>query len=116
MTAMHRMNPRSWLTALLMSATLALAIVPSVAAAKPEPLSCSAFPGDTTVSWRGDKDLVSIHAEWFDAAGTPAGSWTFIITNGKPQDSQATPDTATFVHTTWNDSLGNVVTIDDDCL
>jgi hypothetical protein len=116
MTAMHRMNPRSWLTALLMSATLALAIVPSVTAAKPEPLSCSAFPGDTTVSWRGDKNLVSITANWFDAAGVPKGTWVFIITNGKPEDSIATPDGATEVHTAWNDSFGGVVLLDDFCL
>jgi hypothetical protein len=113
---MLRMNARSWLTALLISATLALAIVPSVAAAKPEALSCAAYPGDTTVSWRGDKDLVSINVAWFDAAGVQAGTWVFIITNGKPQDSQATPAGATEVRTTWNDSLGNVVPLDDVCL
>jgi hypothetical protein len=113
---MDRTNPRSWLTALLLSATIALAIVPSVAAAKPEALNCAAYPGDTTVSWRGDKDLVSISVAWFDAVGTPVGTWTFIVTNGKPADSVATPAGATDVHTTWNDSLGNVVPVDDVCV
>jgi hypothetical protein len=116
MTAMHRMNRRSWLTALLMSATLALAIVPSVAAAKPEALSCSAYPGDTTLSWRGDHDTVSIGIVWLDASSTVVGTWTVIITNGKPEESIATPAGATEVHTTWNDSLGGVVLRDDLCL
>lgn len=113
---MHRMNPRSWLTALLMAATLALALVPSVAAARPEPYSCSAFPGDTTLSWRGDKETVSIGVVWLDATEMVVGTDTVIILNGKPEYSIGTPDGATHVVLTYHDALGGVETITADCL
>jgi hypothetical protein len=116
MTAMHRTNRPSWLTALLMSATLALAIVPSVAAAKPEPYSCSLSPGDTTLSWRGDRDTVSIGIDWLNADLIEVGHLTVIITNGKPEESVPTPAGATQVVLTYNDSLGGVVTVVDACV
>jgi hypothetical protein len=116
MTAMHRTNRPSWLTALLMSATLALAIVPSVAAAKPEPYSCALSPGDTTLSWRGDRDTVSIGIVWLNADSIEVGRWTVIITNGKPEASVPTPAGATQVVLTYHDSLGGVVTVVDACV
>jgi hypothetical protein len=110
MTAMHPTSPRSWLTALLLSAALVIAIAPSVAAAKPVPWSCSVYPGDTTLSWRGDHDTVSIGIAWLDATSTVVDTLTVIITNGKPEKSIPTPDGATQVVLTYYDALGGVVT------
>jgi hypothetical protein len=116
---MQRHSRLSPLIGLLIAAALTITLVPAVAAAKPASETCELYPGLTTVSWRGEKELVSIRVEWWDA--TPdfplfLGGWTVIDATGKPADSIGTPAGAVTATFTWSYSTGEQFTYTETCV
>ena len=73
-----------------------LAAVPQAALAKPKPaVTCDLHPGESTVTWKRERQTTRLELRWVDAGGAVVDSVTIIPTKSMHfRYSQQTPEGA----------------------
>jgi hypothetical protein len=86
---------------------IALTMAPWAAAKPAAAVTCSVFPGDSSVSWRSNPKTTSVELQWFDDAGNVISDVTIVVTKAMhSRYSQQTPEGATELGASFSDANG----------
>jgi len=100
-------KPRWRLPVATVAAALLVFLAVSPVAAKKPAFHCALPPGDTTVSWKGDRQTTQLDLEWFDENGVSFTRTTVTPTKEMHfQYSQPTPAGAVEFGVTYSDETG----------